>query len=172
MRLLITIVIIAEYAAILAGRIDPLVFYLTAFVLLFVFRSHYIILLGATMGLLLDLFQPLPGIYFITYPLMLTLSNEALRRVLTHRSAASYLVMYLVSSFVYIGTEITFMWAAQMATRSPLSIDILSIVEHQISVIVIWMVPGLALYAVLRKCTEIRYGYGIESGAPTVRHRV
>lgn len=170
--MLVGIVIIAEYAAILAGRIDPLVFYLTSIVLLFVFRSYYVIVLGAALGLMLDLFHALPGMYFVIYPLMLTVSYEVLRRIITHRTFVSYLVMYVSSSLCYISIETLIYWTANMTVGSPFTIDLVSLVMRKLVVVLFWLLPCLALYALLRKLSEIRYGYGIESSPPTLRQNI
>lgn len=172
MRLFLTLLIIAEYAAIIAGRIDPLVLFLTAFVLLFIFRSNAIVILGAGLGLLLDLFHPLPGIYFVIYPLILAASNVILGRIITHRSIISYFVMYIASLIVYCMIETSVFWVAGFSAGSPLVIDPATLILHKVAIGSIWLIPSLLLYAMLRKMTEIRYGYGIESREPMITNRV
>jgi len=163
MQAFIAFLIIVEYTSILVGLIDPLVFYLTPFVLLFIFRSYAIVVLGAGLGLLLDAFQPLPGIYLITYPLVLSLSLVMLRRILTHRSVLSFIVMYVLSSSLFLLLEVSLFWIANFILRSPLSIDPVSLMLHGGKQVVFWLAPSIVLYAVLRRGTEIRYGYSIES---------
>lgn len=159
----IAFLLIAEYTTILVGLIDPLVFYVTSFVLLFIFRSYAILILGTGLGLLLDAFQPLPGIYLITYPIILYLSLIALRRILTHRSVLSFIVMYILSASFFLLLEVSLFWIANFILQSPLSIDPVYLMVHGGKQIVLWLLPSIMLYLVLRRGTEIRYGYSIES---------